>query len=140
MSSISNREIIQEYVDGNGRTKEGGDTIRYIIEYRNTFDNSSTWKLCRNKKEYTYYMEHGAFVEPFLLWTRKEPTRTYPTTVNPNAPLLRIGGNLSEQLQVKIDKAIAMLKKNIDTVPPHGCQRDEVLAVLEDNNGSMKEE
>ena len=72
MSSISNREIIQEYVDGNGRTKEGGDTIRYIIEYRNTFDNSSTWKLCRNKKEYTYYMEHGAFVEPFLMWERKE--------------------------------------------------------------------
>ena len=138
MSSISNREIIQEYVDGNGRTKEGGDTIRYIIEYRNTFDNSSTWKLCRNKKEYIYYMEHGAFVEPFLLWTRKEPTRTYPTTINPNAPLLRIGGNLNEQLQVKIDKAIAMLKKNIDTVPPHGCQRDEVLAVLEDKPGEKR--
>ena len=83
-------------------------------------------------------MEHGAFVEPFLLWTRKEPTRTYPTTVNPNAPLLRIGGNLNEQLQVKIDKAIAMLKKNIDTVPPHGCQRDEVLAVLEDKPGETK--
>ena len=87
MSSIGNREIIQEYVDGNGRTKEGGDTIRYIIEYRNSFDNSPTWKLCRNEKEYTYYMEHGAFVEPFLLWTRKEPTRTYPTTINPRAPL-----------------------------------------------------
>ena len=36
-----------------------------------------------------------------------------------------------EQLQEKIDKAIAMLKKNIETVPPHGCQRDAVLAVLE---------
>ena len=24
-----------------------------------------------------------------------------------------------------------MLKKNIETVPPHGCQRDAVLAVLE---------
>ena len=70
MSSISNREIIQEYVDGNGRTKEGGDTIRYIIEYRNTFDTSPTWMLCRNKEEYTYYMEHGAFIDPFLLWER----------------------------------------------------------------------
>ena len=36
-----------------------------------------------------------------------------------------------EKLQVKIDKAIDMLKRNIDTVPSHGCQRNEVLAVLE---------
>ena len=43
-----------------------------------------------------------------------------------------------EQLQEKIDKAIAMLKKNIETVPPHGCQRDEVLAVLEDKPGETK--
>ena len=141
MSSISNREIIQEYVDGNGRTKEGGDTIRYIIEYCNSFDNSPTWKLCRNKEEYKHAMEHGDFVEPFLLWTRKVPweaVSTYPTTINPNAPFLRIGGNRNEQLQVKIDKAIAMLKKNIDTVPPHGCQRDEVLALLENNNYPME--
>jgi hypothetical protein len=29
-----------------------------------------------------------------------------------------------------IDKAIALLKENIATVPPHGCQRDEILALL----------
>ena len=61
--------------------------------------------------------------------------RTTPAS-EPTA--LRIGGYPSEPLQVKIDKAIAMLKKNIDTVPPHGCQRDEVLAVLEDKPGDTK--
>jgi len=30
-----------------------------------------------------------------------------------------------------IEKAIALLRENIDTVPPHGCQRDAVLALLE---------
>lgn len=29
-----------------------------------------------------------------------------------------------------IEKAIALLRENIATVPPHGCQRDEVLALL----------
>ena len=31
-----------------------------------------------------------------------------------------------------IEKAIALLRENIETVPPHGCQRDEVLALLLD--------
>jgi hypothetical protein len=29
-----------------------------------------------------------------------------------------------------VDKAIALLRENIATVPPHGCKRDEVLALL----------
>jgi hypothetical protein len=29
-----------------------------------------------------------------------------------------------------IEKAIALLRENIATVPPHGCKRDEVLALL----------
>ena len=29
-----------------------------------------------------------------------------------------------------VEKAIALLRENIETVPPHGCQRDEVLALL----------
>ena len=72
MSSISSREIIQEYIDGNGRTKEGGDTIRYIIEYLNAFNQAPTWKLCRDKQEYEHAMKHGTFIDPFLMWERKD--------------------------------------------------------------------
>ena len=31
----------------------------------------------------------------------------------------------------EVSKAIALIKENIDTVPAHGCKREEVLALLE---------
>ena len=48
MTSISDKDIVEDIVAGNGKSKEGGDTIEYIIEYHNIFDRSPTWKLCRH--------------------------------------------------------------------------------------------
>jgi len=31
-----------------------------------------TWKLCRSKEEYKVAMATGAFIDPFLMWERKE--------------------------------------------------------------------
>ena len=31
----------------------------------------------------------------------------------------------------EVNKAIALLRENIDTIPAHGCSREEVLALLE---------
>jgi len=72
MTSISDKDIVDDIVNGNGKSKEGGDTIEYIIEYHNIFDRAPTWKLCRDKEEYKYAMEHGAFIQPFLMWERKK--------------------------------------------------------------------
>ena len=71
MTSISYKDIVDNIIEGNGRGQEGGDTITYIIEYQNIFDRTPTWKLCRNRKEYEYAMETGAFINPFLLWEKK---------------------------------------------------------------------
>ncbi len=76
MTSISYKDIVDDIIAGNGRSKkvrysEGQDTITHIIEYQNIFDRSPTWKLCRNEEEYEYAMETGAFINPFLMWERK---------------------------------------------------------------------
>ena len=76
MTSVSHKDIVDDIIEGNGKSfegdKVGGDIITHIIEYHNIFDRSPTWKLCRNKKEYEHAMKHGAFINPFLMWERKE--------------------------------------------------------------------
>ena len=62
MTSISDKDIVEDIVAGNGKSKEGGDTIEYIIEHHNIFD----------KKEFNHAMEHGAFIQPFLMWERNK--------------------------------------------------------------------
>ena len=42
MTSISDKDIVEDIVAGNGKSKEGGDTIEYIIEYHNIFDRAPT--------------------------------------------------------------------------------------------------
>ena len=71
MTSISHKDIVDDIIEGNGRSKEGGDTTTHIIEYQNIFDRSPTWKLCRNEEEYKVAMATGAFIDPFLMWERK---------------------------------------------------------------------
>ncbi len=71
MTSVSYKDIVDDLIEGNGRSKEGGDTITHIIEYQNIFDRSPTWKLCRSKEEYKVAMATGAFIDPFLMWERK---------------------------------------------------------------------
>ena len=71
MTSISHKDIVDDLIERNGRSKEGGDTITHIIEYQNIFDRSPTWKLCRNEEEYKVAMATGAFIDPFLMWERK---------------------------------------------------------------------
>ena len=76
MTSVSYKDIVDDLIEGNGRSKkvghsEGQDTITHIIEYQNIFDRSPTWKLCRNEEEYKVAMATGAFIDPFLMWERK---------------------------------------------------------------------
>ena len=82
MSSVSYKDIVDDNIAGNGRSKEGGDTITHIIEYHNIFDRSPTWKLCRNKEEYKYAMETGAFINPFLMWERDDSDVIFPNSHN----------------------------------------------------------
>ena len=82
MSSVSYKDIVDDIIAGNGRSKEGGDTITHIIEYHNIFDRSPTWKLCRNKEEYKYAMETGAFINPFLMWERDDSDVIFPNSHN----------------------------------------------------------
>jgi len=84
MSSVSHKDIVEDIIAGNGRSKEGGDTITHIIEYHNIFDRSPTWKLCRSKEEYKHAMETGAFINPFLMWAREE-TDDHSRTIFPNS-------------------------------------------------------
>ena len=84
MSSVSYKDIVDDIIAGNGRSKEGGDTITHIIEYHNIFDRSPTWKLCRNEEEYKIAMETGAFINPFLMWQREE-TDDHSRTIFPNS-------------------------------------------------------
>tara|TARA_R100000808_G_scaffold2947_2_gene11022 strand:- start:7578 stop:7862 length:285 start_codon:yes stop_codon:yes gene_type:complete len=72
MTSISLKDVVDDIIEGNGRSKEGGETITHIIEYHNIFDRSPTWKLCRDEKEYKHAMETGAFINPRLIWQREE--------------------------------------------------------------------
>jgi len=72
MTSVSSKDIVDDIIEGNGRSKEGGDTITHIIEYHNIFDRSPTWKLCRDSKEFNHAMETGAFINPRLMWQREE--------------------------------------------------------------------
>ena len=82
MSSVSHKDIVEDIIAGNGRSKEGGDIITHIIEYHNIFDRSPTWKLCRNKEEYKYAMETGAFINPFLMWERDDSDVIFPNSHN----------------------------------------------------------
>ncbi len=82
MTSVSHKDIVEDIIEGNGRSKEGGDTITHIIEYHNIFDRSPTWKLCRNKEEYKYAMETGAFINPFLMWERDDSDVIFPNSHN----------------------------------------------------------
>ena len=84
MSSVSYKDIVDDIIAGNGRSKEGGDTITHIIEYHNIFDRSPTWKLCRSEEEYKIAMETGAFINPFLMWQREE-TDDHSRTIFPNS-------------------------------------------------------
>ena len=82
MSSVSYKDIVDDIIAGNGRSKEGGDTITHIIEYHNIFDRSPTWKLCRSEKEYKIAMETGAFINPFLMWERDDSDVIFPNSHN----------------------------------------------------------
>ena len=82
MSSVSYKDIVDDIIAGNGRSKEGGDTITHIIEYHNIFDRSPTWKLCRNEEEYKIAMETGAFINPFLMWERDDSDVIFPNSHN----------------------------------------------------------
>ena len=86
MTSVSHKDIVDDIIEGNGRSfegdKVGGDTITHIIEYHNIFDRSPTWKLCRNKEEYKYAMETGAFINPFLMWERDDSDVIFPNSHN----------------------------------------------------------
>ena len=66
MTTLSDRETVNEVIASNG----DGQTT-HIIEYENQFDGSLSWKLCRSKEHYDYYMETGAFINPKLVWTMK---------------------------------------------------------------------
>ena len=85
MTSVSHKDIVEDIIAGNGRSKEmgeGGDTITHIIEYHNIFDRSPTWKLCRSKEEYKHAMETGAFINPFLMWERDDSDVIFPNSHN----------------------------------------------------------
>ena len=82
MTSVSHKDIVDDIIEKNGRSKEGGDIITHIIEYHNIFDRSPTWKLCRNKEEYKYAMETGAFINPFLMWERDDSDVIFPNSHN----------------------------------------------------------
>ena len=70
MSSVSDKDIVDEVKANNGSGVYPGQDVEYIIEYHNIFDRAPTWKLCRNKKEYEHHMSNGAFVNPRLVWTK----------------------------------------------------------------------
>jgi hypothetical protein len=67
MTSISDRATVDEIIAANG-----SDGITHIIEYRNQFDGRTTWKLCKGERHYEYEMVAGAFIEPLLIWRRKQ--------------------------------------------------------------------
>tara|TARA_R110000824_G_scaffold114010_8_gene264186 strand:- start:3096 stop:3317 length:222 start_codon:yes stop_codon:yes gene_type:complete len=67
MSSVSDRQTVDEIIAANG-----SDGITHIIEYQNMFDGRLTWKLCTGKKMYEYAMETGVFIEPKLIWRKKQ--------------------------------------------------------------------
>ena len=68
MTSINDRATVDEIIAANGSS----DGITHIIEYRNQFDGRTTWKLCKGERHYEYAMVAGAFIEPLLVWRRKQ--------------------------------------------------------------------
>jgi len=67
MSSVSDRATVDEIIAANG-----SDGITHIIEYQNQFDGRLAWKLCVGERHYEYAMAEGAFIEPLLIWRRKQ--------------------------------------------------------------------
>jgi hypothetical protein len=67
MSSVSDRATVDEIIAANG-----SDGITHIIEYQNMHDGRTAWKLCTGKKMYEYAMETGMFIEPILIWRKKQ--------------------------------------------------------------------
>ena len=73
MSSVSDKDIVDEIKSSNGDGVYQGEDVEYIIEYHNIIDRAPSWKLCRNRQEYEHQMIHmgnGAFVNPRLIWVK----------------------------------------------------------------------
>lgn len=73
MTSISYKDIVDGIIEAGGKGEEGAKDITHIIQYSNTFNQATTWKLCRNEEEYRIAMETGKYINPFLLWTSIRP-------------------------------------------------------------------
>ena len=67
MTTLWDKADVDEVIASNG-----SDGTTHIIECLNVFDRGTAWKLCRGEKMYEYVMETGAFIEPKLVWTKKQ--------------------------------------------------------------------
>ena len=67
MTSINDRATVDEIIVANG-----SDGITHIIEYQNQFDGRLAWKLCNGEGNYIYAMAAGAFIDPKLIWRKKQ--------------------------------------------------------------------
>ena len=70
MTSMDDKKTVDEIIANNG--EDGAQTVTHIIEYQNQFDGRTTWKLCKGERHYEYEMVAGAFIEPLLIWRRKQ--------------------------------------------------------------------
>tara|TARA_R110000803_G_scaffold75326_1_gene139676 strand:+ start:402 stop:623 length:222 start_codon:yes stop_codon:yes gene_type:complete len=67
MSSLNDKATVDEIIAANGT-----DGITHIIEYQNIFNGATTWKLCSGAKMFEYAMAEGAFINPKLVWSKKQ--------------------------------------------------------------------
>jgi hypothetical protein len=68
MSSFDDKAIVRGVIAANG----GSKGYTHIIEYINQFDGRTAWKLCKGEGNFIYAMETGAFIDPKLVWTKKQ--------------------------------------------------------------------
>ena len=67
MTSIDDKAMLDEIIATNG-----GEDTTHIIEYQNQFDGRLAWKLCNGEGNYIYAMAAGAFIDPKLIWRKKQ--------------------------------------------------------------------
>ena len=67
MATVSNREIVNQIIEGNGVYMDD-DLVVKIVEYHNMFNGDLAWGIIYHHEDLNRYHESAACIRPRTIW------------------------------------------------------------------------